>query len=328
MSRLILVTGAAGKVGQNLISHFLENPKFKTDRIRALCHNRMVEETDQIEAVKGNISDEDDVKKAMDGVTHVVHLATCKEIPKDVMDVTVKGLFWILEECRKSSSFKQFILLGGDAGIGHFIYPNDKPLSEDYPHRPYKGCYALSKVLEEVMLEQYYTQYDLNGCCLRAPWIMEKDDFQKSLSFGDDVFGGPAWSSLVDSENAKTYAANGTVPLLQDCNGEAIKRNFVHVTDLVKAIAIAIDHPSARQTLFNICMNEPVDYQKVADHLKASRNLDSVAIPSDFHSNWLDNAKARFLLDWSPEYDYKRLIDEAYDYQRAGDDPRVIYYPG
>ena len=22
------------------------------------------------------------------------------------------------------------------------------------------------------MLEQYYIQYDLNGCCLRAPWIM------------------------------------------------------------------------------------------------------------------------------------------------------------
>ena len=26
--------------------------------------------------------------------------------------------------------------------------------------------------IEEVMLEQYGRQYDLNGCCLRAPWIM------------------------------------------------------------------------------------------------------------------------------------------------------------
>ena len=43
------------------------------------------------------------------------------------------------------------------------------------------------------MLEQYYIQYDLNGCCLRAPWIMEKDDFKYQLSFGEDVFGGPRW---------------------------------------------------------------------------------------------------------------------------------------
>ena len=40
------------------------------------------------------------------------------------------------------------------------------------------------------MLEQFGIQYDTNGCCLRAPWIMEKDDFKYTLSFGDDVFGG------------------------------------------------------------------------------------------------------------------------------------------
>ena len=57
------------------------------------------------------------------------------------------------------------------------------------PHTAYPGCYALSKVLEEVMLEQYGVQYDLDGCCLRTPWIMEKDDFRYQLSFGEDVFG-------------------------------------------------------------------------------------------------------------------------------------------
>lgn len=41
------------------------------------------------------------------------------------------------------------------------------------------------------MLEQYYIQYDLNGCRLRAPWIMDTDDFKYQLAFGEDVFGGP-----------------------------------------------------------------------------------------------------------------------------------------
>jgi UDP-glucose 4-epimerase len=43
----------------------------------------------------------------MRGVTHVVHLATCKEIPETVMDVTVKGFFWLLEAFRQSTTAKQ-----------------------------------------------------------------------------------------------------------------------------------------------------------------------------------------------------------------------------
>jgi UDP-glucose 4-epimerase len=43
---------------------------------------------------------------------------------------------------------------------------------------------------------------------------------------------------------------------------------------------------------------------------------------------WLDNAKAKFLLGWRPEYDLKRITDAAWDYQRPPDDPRVVWYPG
>ena len=138
----------------------------------------------------------------MDGVTHVLHLATSKETPETIMDVAVKGLFWLLEACRASPTFQQFILIGGDAGMGHFFYPHPIPVTETQKHSAYPGCYALSKVLEEVMLEQYDIQYDLNGCCLRAPWIMEKDDFKYQLSFGEDVFGGPRWRDLVGAEQA------------------------------------------------------------------------------------------------------------------------------
>jgi UDP-glucose 4-epimerase len=89
-------------------------------------------------------------------------------------------LFWLLEECRISKSFQQIIVIGGDAAMGHFFYPHAVPVTEQQGHSAYPGCYALSKVLEEVMLEQYFIQYNIAGCCLRAPWIMEKDDFKYS----------------------------------------------------------------------------------------------------------------------------------------------------
>ena len=324
----ILVTGATGKVGRTFIERLLGDPNYNQFRVRALCHNRKLEERERLEVVQGSISDLETVAAALEGVSHVVHLATCKETPQEIMDVAVKGLFWLLETCRVSPSFQQFILIGGDAAVGHFVYPHPLPITEQQKHSAYQGCYALSKVLEESMLEQYYLQYGLNGCCLRAPWIMEKDDFKYQLSFGEDVFGGPRWGELVGAQRAAGYVRTQTIPVMLDPQGEPVKRNFVHVDDLVGAILLALDHPRAHQQTFNICMDEPVDYAEVARYLSDSRGLPSVGVQTVYHSTWLDNTKAKFLLGWRPQVDLKKMIDLAWNYQRASDDPRVIWYPG
>lgn len=327
-NKRILVTGATGKVGQAFLKRALDEPKLKGFSFRALLHNRSLEPHERLDTVCGSIKDLETVQQAMADITHVLHLATCKDTPLDIMDVAVKGMFWLLETCRSSPMFEQFILIGGDAGMGHFVYPHPIPVTETQKHSAYPGCYALSKVLEEVTLEQYYIQYNLNGCCLRAPWIMEKDDFKYQLSFGDDVFGGPRWRDLVGAALADEYIKTQAVPVMLDPDGQPIKRNFVHVDDLVSAIISAIDHPKARQQTFNICMDEPVDYRALGDYLRVTHNLPTVDITTPFHSTWLDNAKARLLLGWRPEYDLHKLADAAWDYQRAENDPRVVWYPG
>ena len=324
----ILVTGATGKVGQTFIDRLLANRSYERFVVRALCHNRQLAASDRLEVVRGSIEQRQTVEAALQGVSHVVHLATCKETPEQIMDVAVKGLFWLLETCRSSPAFQQFILIGGDAGVGHFVYPHPIPVTETQKHSAYPGCYALSKVLEEVMLEQYYIQYDLNGCCLRAPWIMEKDDFKYQLSFGEAVFGGPRWIDLVGPAQAAEYERSQTIPVMLDPHGQPVKRNFVHVEDLVSAILLALDHPAARQQTFNICMDEPVDYSEVAAYLAASRGLPSVEVQTPYYSTWLDNAKAKFRLGWRPAYDLKKMIDAAWEYQRPADQPRRVWYPG
>src|SRR5215210_6323874 len=326
-SGVVLVTGATGKVGRVFIQRLLANSKFDSFGVRALCHNRELEPHERIQNIHGSIEYREVVETAMEGVTHVVHLATCKETPDQIMDVAIKGLFWLLEACRTSPIFRQFILVGGDAGVGHFVYPHPIPVTETQKHSAYPGCYALSKVLEEVMLEQYYIQYGLNGCCLRAPWIMEKDDFKYQLSFGEDVFGGPRWRDLAGAEQADEYVSTQTIPVMLDAERQPVKRNFVHVDDLVSALLLAVDHPNARQQLFNISMDEPVDYGEIGRYLEETRGLPSVGVKTEYHSTWLDNTKAKLLLGWRPEYDMKKLVDSAWDYQRSQDDPRTIWYP-
>lgn len=323
----ILVTGATGKVGQALIA------RLQSDHpgagIVALCHNRSLPEGGGLSVVRGSLADRAVCRAAVaSGVTHVVHLATCKETPDDVMDVTVKGLFWLLEEFRASPHAQRFVLIGGDAAIGHFHHRHPAPITEATPYMAYPGCYALSKVLEEVMVAQAGIQYGLDWCCLRAPWIMEKDDFRFSLSFGADRFGGPDWRAMLGEAAADAALATGAVPLLLDAEDQPLRRNFVHVDDLVSAILAALTNPAARQRLYNIAMDEPVDYGQVAAYLARTRGLPSVPVPSRFHSAWLDNARAKAELGWRPVYTTERLIESAWTHARSPDDPRRVWYPG
>lgn len=323
----ILITGAAGKVGQTLIAA-LRKQRPGTPMV-ALCHNRLLPAADDLTVVRGSLADRATARAAVQGgVTHVVHLATCKEVPADVMDVTVKGLFWLLEEFRTAPDAQRFVLIGGDAAVGHFFHRHNGPVTEATPHKAYAGCYALSKVLEEVMVQQYGVQYGLDWCCLRAPWIMEKDDFRASLSFGDDLFGGPNWRAMVGDAVADKAMAKGAVPLLLDPEGQPVKRNFVHVEDLVAAILVALDHPAARQRLYNIAMDEPVDYGALAAYLHRTRGLGHVPVQGPYVSTWLDNSRAKAELGWRPVYDLEKLVESAWSHVRAANDPRRIWYPG
>ena len=322
----LLITGAAGKVGSHVRAALAEDTRFRAWKVRALCHNRPVEGPG-IESVRGTLSDAADVSRALEGVTHVLHLAAVKESPTLAMDVGVKGMFHLMEAFRTSPTARQFILLGGDCAIGHMFHPYDGPVTEDSPRRAYPGCYALTKVLEEVMLEQYRIQYGLNTCCLRAPWIMEKDDFRHALSF-DDQFGGPLWGELMAEPALTAARATPSVPLMLDHLGQPLLRSFIHVSDLVAAILTAIDHPAAEGQLFNIAMDAPVDYGAVSRHLAATRGYAPVTIPTGFFGNWMSNAKARQRLGWRPAVDTVGLIEQAWSYVRAEGDLRRVWYPG
>ena len=138
------------------------------------------------------------------------------------------------------------------------------------------------------------------------------------------------WKTTSDEEftDIDEYLKNNTVPVMLDPEGRPVRRNFVHSSDLVGSMVMALDHPKARQQTFNICMDEPVDYGKVAEHLEQTRGYPAVEIKTPFWSTWLDNSKAKFLLGWRPAYDLKRLIDESWSYQRTPSDPRHVWYPG
>ena len=126
----ILVTGATGKVGQDFLGRLLADPGSASVRARAVCHNRV--------CPAGAPGGRDRryrgarVCRRGDGGRHP--RAAPGDLQGDartIMDVAVKGLFWLLEECRASPTFRQFILIGGDAGDGPFLLPAPDPGDRD-----------------------------------------------------------------------------------------------------------------------------------------------------------------------------------------------------
>ena len=110
---------------------------------------------------------------------------------------------------------------------------------------------------------------------------------------GEDVFDGPDWKTLRGPKSPSAAGKREPFPSCATFTGAPLKRNFVHVDDLVDAILAALDNPATKGKLTNIAMDQPVDTAAVAAHLKATQGLGSIDIPSACHSNWLDNTPAK-----------------------------------
>jgi UDP-glucose 4-epimerase len=75
-------------------------------------------------------------------------------------------------------------------------------------------------------------------------------------------------------------------------------------------------------------MDEPVDTAAVAAHLKATRGLGSIDIPSAYHSTWLDNTRAKLTSTGARAPISPSSSNAAWTFQRTPDDPRKVWYAG
>ena len=71
-----------------------------------------------------------------------------------------------------------------------------------------------------------------------------------------------------------------------------------------------------------------MDYGERGAYVTRTRGLPTVPVPAPYHSTHLLNAKARNLLGWRSVHALAKLTETAFNYSRATDDPRMVWYPG
>ncbi len=303
------VFGASGKLGRRVVAT-LGRRGFG---VRALVHRTPVAGQDVV-SIAGSIGEGDAVAEVVRGAEIVVQLATAKEDAATFFDVSLRGTFNLLEACRREK-VRQFILFGGDAALGIWFYPQPTPIDENHPRAAYPGYYAFSKVMEEVMSEQYAIQYGLPVTVLRSSWVFDGADLLNHFSLLQNVRPsekGHGFGDVSDDVMRLVHAQQERVPVLIDRQGAPLRRHIVHLDDVLQAFDRALDNPSALGQTFNIAGPSAFDYRVAATYLSEKMQVPTVDLYCpQYHSFEINITRARTVLGYAPENDFFRMADRA-----------------
>jgi dihydroflavonol-4-reductase len=199
-----LITGASGRIGRYLVPALLRSG----DEIKVLVKENMID-NENVEIFYGDLLDKESLKKAVEGVDTIFHLAALTDYlaPKeDMYKVNVIGTKNLLEVSRR----KKLIYLSSTAVMGNKF--KELPLNEETPCNP-SGSYGKTKLEAEKLVKE------AGGIIIRSP----------------DVFG-PGFIEGYDF--ILSGLESGELPIVGD------GKNFIqwiHVKDLVQALVLAKD---------------------------------------------------------------------------------------
>lgn len=167
----LLVTGGAGFIGSNFIHYWLTNhPEDQIVNLDALTYAGHLESLQDIENntnyqfIKGDITNPEDVKKAMDGVDLVVHFAAESHVDRSIIDplifvrTNVLGTAQLLNTAL-DAKVKRFHHISSDEVFGH-LGPNDPPFTPETPYHP-RTPYSASKAGADHLVRAYFETYNL-----------------------------------------------------------------------------------------------------------------------------------------------------------------------
>lgn len=173
----VLVTGGTGFTGSHLVEKLVKEG-YEVGVIARKTSNTVKLKELGVEIITGDITDEDFIKKAVNGFEMVYHLAAMYREggggidEKPFWDVNVKGTKNILE-ASVQAKVSRFIHCSTVGVHGHILNP---PADENYPFNP-GDVYQRTKVIgEELVLD--YIKKGLPGVIVRPSGIFGPGDLR------------------------------------------------------------------------------------------------------------------------------------------------------
>lgn len=165
-----LVTGCAGFIGGHTLDRLVDDGHEVTglDDLSTGSQDNMEASRGRFEYIEGSVRDRDTVRRALRGVTRVIHLASVPSVPRSVDDplesamASVIGTVTLLNEARRAG-VKRVVQAASSSAYG------DSPVlprEETQLPRP-MSPYAVAKLTQEYYLSAFFKCYGLDGLSLR-----------------------------------------------------------------------------------------------------------------------------------------------------------------
>jgi dTDP-L-rhamnose 4-epimerase len=299
----ILVTGGAGFIGRSVAGELLK----RGHRVRILDslieqvhgeRGRADELDAEIEFLRADVRNGDVVAKALIGVDSVVHLAAEVGVGQSMYaverytSVNEVGTAVLFEQligrpvrrvvtASSMSIYGEGLYLDADGGIMEHaerqprtsagagwdpVDPSGRPLrpvpTPEWKRPSLSSIYALGKYVQERQTMIMTGAYGMEGVCLRL----------------FNVYGpGQALSNPYTGVLAifASRLLNGQPPLIFEDGGQ--RRDFVHVGDVARAFADALELPQAAGEVFNIGSGHDRSVTEVATALAAAMERPEIA---------------------------------------------------
>ena len=191
--KIVLITGASGRIGKYLVRKLLE----KRYNVRVLIHETKIDsfgfnDFDNFEMVKGDLLNPSSLEIATKNVEIVCHLGAVfdnyppykYEIDNDlVYKFNVTGTYNILEAIRKSGTVKYIVFASSESVYSSEVIEHREPISEENNLHPNGRFYALSKILGEDLVRYYKDLSGIDYTILRFSGIVAGLDIIKFFEF-------------------------------------------------------------------------------------------------------------------------------------------------
>ena len=264
---MFLVTGGAGFIG----SHIARTLVAAGERVRVLDNfsggtlRNLAPILDDIELITGDIRDMSTVAAAVRGVDVVFHEAAEPSVPRSIsdpaatMDINVTGTLNLLTAAR-DGDVQRLVLASTCAIYGDAPASPKRESLKPSPLSPY----AISKLTGEQLCAAFTQLYGFDTVALRYFNV-----------FGPRQDPTSAYAAVVPKFLASLQA--GVSPVIFG-DGEQ-SRDFIAVTDIVRANLLAASVPNIGGQVFNIASGRSTTVNQVLETL---RRLTGLEVPTQY----------------------------------------------
>jgi nucleoside-diphosphate-sugar epimerase len=250
-----LVTGGAGFIGSHIVDELVQ----RGERVRVLDNlttgrrENLASALGAIELIEGDIRDLDAVRRAVNGVEYLLHEAALVSVPQSMVDpvtahaVNVTGTLNVLLAAREAQ-VRRVVLASSCAVYGD---NPDLPLTENVVPRPLSP-YAASKQISEVYARIFAAAYGLPTVCLRYFNV-----------YGARQNPNGDYAAVIPKFMTRMRA--GEPPIVFG-NGKQT-RDFVHVSDIVRANLLACVRAEAAGQVFNVASSRQTSLLELVDQM-------------------------------------------------------------